>query len=156
MEENEKKLVVAYGCDHGGYPYKEQVIKHLEERGYEVIDCGTYSKESCNYPEPAIKTAEMVASKKADYGVLVCNTGEGVSISANKIKGIRCGIAYTDEVTQLLMAHNHCNMIAFGSMFMTLEDVLRRIDIFFNSTPNGGRHERRVQMIIDYENAHQK
>ena len=151
MEENEKKLVVAYGCDHGGYPYKEQVIKHLEERGYEVIDCGTYSKESCNYPEPAIKTAEMVASKKADYGVLVCNTGEGVSISANKVKGIRCGIGYNDEVSHLLREHNDANMIAFGANFMDIEDIKRRIIIFLNSQFEGDRHIERVDTIKNYE-----
>lgn len=147
---------VSFGCDHGGYPYKEAVIKHLQEMGYEVLDCGTYSKESCNYPEPAFKAATAVAEGKAQAGVLVCTSGEGVSICANKVKGVICGIGYNDSVSHLLVTHNHANMIAFGGAYMPLEDVLRRIDIFFASTPHEGRHQRRVEMIEEYEKEHSK
>ena len=147
---------VSFGCDHGGYPFKEEIVNHLKELGYEVLDCGTYSKESCNYPDPAFKAATAVAEGKAQAGILVCSSGEGVSICANKVKGVICGIGYNDDVSHLIVTHNHANMIAFGGAYMTLEDILRRIDIFFHSVPHEGRHQRRVDIIRDYEEKHFK
>ena len=144
-------LKISLGCDHGGFIYKEAIKKHLENK-YEVIDVGTFSEESCNYPEFAFAAADLVASGKCQFGILVCTSGEGVSIAANKVKGIRCGIGYDDEVASLMRKHNNCNMIAFGQKFMKLEDVLNRVDIFLNTEfENSGRHATRVQMIIDKE-----
>lgn len=147
-------MKISLGSDHGGFEYKEEIKKHLEKEGYEVIDCGTSSKDSCNYPEFAFKAAELVSTHKADKGILVCSSGEGVCICANKVKGIRCGIGYDDTVTKLTVEHNHCNMITFGALYMSLEDVLRRVDIFLNAKESDGRHQNRVNMIIDYENNH--
>jgi len=144
------KIVV--GSDHGGFAYKAEVIKHLEEAGYEVMDVGTYSNESCNYAEYGIEAAQLISKGEADYGILICNTGEGISMAANKIKGIRCGIGYDDEVVAFTRKHNNANMISFGANFMKLEDVLKRIDIFLHTEFEGGRHEKRVQTIIDAEN----
>ena len=144
-------MIISLGSDHGGYKYKEEIKKHLESLGHKTIDAGTYSTESCNYAEFALKAAEDVKNKKADFGILVCNSGEGVSIAANKVKGIRCGIGYNDDVAHLLREHNNANMIAFGASFMTLEDVIKRVDIFLNAKFEGGRHEKRVETIIDYE-----
>ena len=144
-------MIISLGSDHGGYKYKEEIKKHLESLGHKTIDEGTYSTESCNYAEFALKAAEDVKNKKADFGILVCNSGEGVSIAANKVKGIRCGIGYNDDVAHLLREHNNANMIAFGASFMTLEDVIKRVDIFLNAKFEGGRHEKRVETIIDYE-----
>ena len=145
-------MIIAIGSDHGGFDYKKEIIEKLEKEGHEVIDCGTFSKDSCNYAEFALKVANEVALKNAEKGIVICNSGEGVSIAANKVKGVRCGIGYCDEVAQLLRNHNDANMIAFGAHFATLEEVERRIDIFLKSEFLGERHQKRVQTIIDYEN----
>lgn len=144
------KIVV--GSDHGGLDYKQKIIKHLKKNGHEIIDVGTNSLDSCHYPLYAFLAGEKVASKEADKGILVCTTGEGIMIAANKIKGVRCGLGYDDEATSLTRQHNDANMIAFGQKFMKLEDVLRRVDIFINTEFLGERHAIRVKMINDYEN----
>lgn len=140
-------MKLSIGCDHGGYEAKEIVKSYLEKKGYEVIDCGTFSTESCDYPIFAKKAAELVANGEAEKGILICSSGEGVCICANKVKGIRCGIGYNDDVSHLLVEHNHANMIAFGAKFMDINDIVHRIDIFLNSKPLGDRHQRRVDLI---------
>lgn len=147
-------MKLSFACDHGGIIVKDAVIRHLEALGHEVIDCGTYSEASCNYPEFAFVAAEKVASGEAEKGILVCSSGEGVSIAANKVKGIRCGIGYNDIVSQLLVEHNHANMIAFGAKYMSEEEILHRIDLFLEATPQPGRHDIRVGEISDYEKNH--
>lgn len=144
-----KKIVV--GSDHGGLEYKNAIKEHLQKEGYEVIDVGTYTKDSCHYPLFGIEAAKKVASKECDFGVVVCTSGEGISIAANKVKGIRCGIAYNDEVARLMRQHNNANMISFGQAFMNLDDVLKRVDIFLNTEFEGGRHQTRVEMIENAE-----
>lgn len=143
---------ISLGCDHGGYEAKEIVKKHLLNNGYEVIDVGTYSTESCNYAIYGINAAKKVANKEVDFGIVICSSGEGISIAANKIKGIRCGVGYNDDVAHLLREHNDANMIAFGAKFMQTEDIIRRIDIFLKSNFEGGRHQIRVNTIIEEEN----
>lgn len=143
---------IAFACDHGGFAVKEKIIAHLKERGYEVLDFGTYSAESCNYPEFAIRAAEAVADKRAEKGILVCSSGEGVVIAANKVKGVIAGLGYDDTVSRLIVEHNHANMISFGALYMSEEDILRRIDIFLDAKPLPGRHQRRVDMILAREN----
>ncbi len=154
LEQIRKELAhmkIALGSDHGGFEYKEAIKKHLLDLGYEVEDVGTNSKDSCHYPIFGINAAKLVASGKCDFGVLVCTSGEGISIAANKVKGIRCGIAYNDDVAHLIREHNDANMVAFGQKFMELDDVIRRVDIFLNSEFMGGRHADRVNIIIDEE-----
>ena len=146
-------MKIAIGCDHGGYIAKEEVCKFLEDKGYEVLDFGTFSLNSCNYPEFAFKAAEAVRDGKADKGVLICNSGEGVCMCANKVKGIRCGIGYNDEVASLIVEHNHANMIAFGAKFMKIADIEKRIEIFLNAKKLDGRHQTRVDMIEAYDNS---
>lgn len=143
-------LKISIGSDHGGYKYKEEIKKHLAGR-YEVIDVGTHNEESCHYPEFGLKAAQLVGSGECTYGIVVCTSGEGIMMSANKVKGVRCAMGYNDEVTSLSRQHNNANMIAFGQKFMKLEDVLRRVDIFLTTEFEGGRHATRVQMIIDAE-----
>ncbi len=140
-------MKLSIGCDHGGYEAKEIVKSYLEKKDHEVIDCGTFSTESCDYPIFAKKAAELVANGEAEKGILICSSGEGVCICANKVKGIRCGIGYNDDVSHLLVEHNHANMIAFGAKFMDINDILQRIDIFLSSEPLGDRHQRRVDLI---------
>lgn len=145
-------MKIVLGSDHGGFDVKNKLISYLNSNGYETIDVGTYSKDSCNYAEFALKAALKLKNKEADLGILICNSGEGVSIAANKVKGIRCGIGYNDEVSHLMKEHNNCNMIAFGAHFATYEEIEKRVDIFLNSSFLGERHELRVKTIIDYEN----
>lgn len=143
------KIVV--GSDHAGYNQKNKIKEHLLAKGYEVIDVGTNSLDSCDYPIFGIAAAKEVANGNATYGVLVCSSGEGIMMSANKVKGIRCGLGYNDDVARLTREHNNANMIAFGASFMNDEDVIRRVDIFLNTEFAGGRHERRVNEIIAAE-----
>ena len=140
-------MKVVLASDHAGYTYKNEIKAFLKERGVSVIDVGTNSIESCDYPIFAHEAALKVANGEADYGVLVCSSGEGIAIAANKIKGVRAGIAYNDDVAQLMRQHNNANMIAFGATFMKLPDVLRRVEIFLKTPFEGGRHERRVNEI---------
>ncbi len=142
---------IAIGNDHGGLEYKNEVVKYLKDNGYEVINVGTDTKDSCHYPEFGIKVGELVASKQADFGIVICTSGEGIMMAANKVKGVRCGIGYNDDVSRLMRQHNDANVIAFGQKFMELNDVLRRIDIFLHTEFEGGRHQTRVSMIEDYE-----
>lgn len=144
-------MKIAVGSDHGGLEYKNAIKEHLEKQGYKVIDVGTYSKDSCHYPVFGAEVAKKVASKECEYGVVVCTSGEGIAITANKVKGVRCGIAYNDDVARLMRQHNDANVIAFGQKFMNLEDVLRRVDIFLSTEFEGGRHQTRVDLIRDLE-----
>ena len=144
-------MKIAIGSDHGGLEYKNAIKEHLEAQGYKVIDVGTNSKDSCHYPIFGAEVAKKVSSKECEYGVVVCTSGEGISIAANKIKGVRCGIAYNDDVARLMRQHNDANVISFGQAFMSLEDVLRRVDIFLNTEFEGGRHQTRVELINNLE-----
>ena len=145
-------LKIAIGSDHGGYDQKEVIINHLKEKGYEVVDVGTNSTASCNYPVYGEKVADLVANHDVDYGIVVCTSGEGICMSANKVKGVRCGIAYNDEVARLMRKHNDANVVAFGAKFMNDEDVIRRVDIFLSTEFEGGRHQKRVDLINLIEN----
>ena len=138
---------IAVGSDHGGLAYKNAIKEHLEKLGHQVKDVGTYTEDSCHYPVYGEAVARAVANKDCDYGVVVCTSGEGISMAANKVPGVRCGIAYNDEVARLMRQHNNANVISFGQKFMDLEDVIRRVDIFLNTEFEGGRHQTRVEMI---------
>lgn len=140
-------MKISIASDHAGYAYKEEIKKYLANKGHEVIDCGTHSTDSCDYPIFGKAAATKVANKEVDFGILVCSSGEGIAIAANKVKGVRAGIAYNDDVARLMRQHNNANMIAFGASFMKLEDVLKRVDIFLATEFEGGRHERRVNEI---------
>ena len=141
------KMKISLGSDHGGLEYKNAIKEHLINKGYEVVDVGTNSKDSCDYPVFGIAAAKLVASGECDFGIVVCTSGEGIMMSANKVKGVRCGMGYNDDVSRLMREHNDANMIAFGQKFMELDDVLRRVDIFLSTEFEGGRHERRVNEI---------
>ena len=139
---------ISIGSDHAGFDAKAEVINFLQNAGFEVIDCGTYSKDSCDYPLFGRDTALKVANKEADFGILICSSGEGIMITANKVPGIRCGIGYNDDVARLMREHNNANMIAFGASFMSVEEIKARILIFLNTEfSNIPRHIRRVDLI---------
>ncbi len=144
-------MKIAIGSDHAGYERKLEVVEHLKKLGHDVIDVGTNSLDSCDYPDYGYVCAKLVADKKVDFGVLVCSSGEGIMMAANKVKGVRAGLAYNDDVARLMRQHNNANIIAFGASFMSKEEVLRRVDIFLATDFEGGRHERRVNKILDIE-----
>lgn len=138
---------IALACDHGGFVLKEDVKAYLESKGYQVIDFGTNSTESCNYPEFAKKAAEFVSKHEGSKGIVICTTGEGVMMTANKVKGIRCGLVYNEDVASLIVRHNKANMMSMGAKYTTKEQAYRYIDIFLSSEFEGGRHQIRVDMI---------
>ena len=144
-------IKVAIGNDHGGLDYKNRLVDYLIKNGYEVINVGTDSAESCDYPVFGRAVAELVSRKEADFGVVICTTGEGIAIAANKVKGVRCGIAYNPQVAALMRQHNNANVISFGQKFMDYEMVEKALNIFLNTPFEGGRHERRVNQISDIE-----
>jgi ribose 5-phosphate isomerase B len=140
-------MIISLGADHAGYELKDKIKAHLLKKGYEVIDEGTNGPESVDYPVFANKVAQDVVRGKANYGIVCCGSAEGISIAANKVNGIRCGIGYNDEVTSLLRQHNDANMIAFAGRFMTDVEVLPRVDTFLNTDFLGGRHQIRIDEI---------
>ena len=140
-------MKIAIGSDHGGYDLKEQLKYYLTKNGYEVIDVGTYSKDSCNYPEYAIKCARQVSEGVCRFGIVVCTTGEGVTMAANKVKGVRAGLAYNADVARLMREHNDANVMTLGAKFTTFKEASERLDAFLNAKFLEGRHAVRVQMI---------
>ena len=146
------KLIIA--SDHAGFANKQTLIQQLKAFGFEVIDGGTFSEGSCHYPEYALAAAERVAAKEAPFGVLICGSGIGVSIAANKVKGARCAVGYHDEATKRARIDNDANLIAFGARYMTLEEILKRIQLFVNTPYEGGRHQTRLDIIREYEKKH--
>jgi ribose 5-phosphate isomerase B len=142
-----KIMKIAIGSDHGGYDLKEQLKYYLIKNGYEVNDVGTYSKDSCHYPEFAIKCAKQVSEGVCQFGVIVCTTGEGVTMAANKVKGVRAGLAYNVDVARLMREHNDANVMTLGAKFTTFKEASERLDAFLNAKFLEGRHAIRVQMI---------
>ena len=140
-------MKIAVASDHGGFALKELVKKHLEERGAEVLDLGTHSEESVVYPIYGERCAEAVASGEADLGVVCCGTGIGISIAANKVKGIRCGLCTSVEMAHLTKQHNNANMIALGGRTTSPALALAIVDEWLDTDFEGGRHQRRVDML---------
>ncbi len=145
-------MKIYIGSDHGGFLLKEEIKKYLISKDYEVEDVGTNSLESCDYSTFAIECALKVASTKNSKGILICTTGEGVMIAANKVNGIRCGLVYNEEVAKLIREHNNCNMMSLGAKYTSKEVAIKYIDIFLSTPFAFGRHERRVKYIEDFEN----
>ncbi|MBC2577966.1 ribose 5-phosphate isomerase B [Peptostreptococcus russellii] len=144
-------MKIALGCDHGGLNLKNAIKKHLEENNYEVEDFGTYSTDSVDYPDYAKKAAVAVANGEADCGILVCGTGIGIGISANKVKGIRCATVGDTFSARMTKAHNDANMIALGERVTGIGLGLDIVDAYLNSEFEGGRHQRRIDKMMEIE-----
>ena len=140
-------MKIAIGSDHGGFKLKEGLKQHLAAKGFEIIDVGTYSLDSCHYPEFGAKVAKLVADGVCKFGIVVCTTGEGVTMVANKIKGIRAGLAYNTDVARLMREHNDANVMTLGAKYTTFKEACERLDTFLNTKFLEGRHAVRVQMI---------
>lgn len=144
-------MKIAIGCDHGGIVLKPAVIKALTELGAEVVDLGTYDESSVDYPVYGLKVAEAVASGDCDAGVLMCGTGIGISISANKVKGIRAAVVTNEFMAEMTKRHNNANIIALGGRVVTPEQAESIVKAWFTAEYEGGRHQRRLDMIADIE-----
>jgi len=145
-------MKVAIGADHAGYIYKQPIIEHLKANKIEVIDMGTDSLASTDYPRYAFKVGEAVRDKIVDYGVLICGTGVGMSIAANKVRGVRAAAVQSNFAAEATKAHNNANVLCVGSRTNTLEEVIHFVDLFFQTEfENGPRHNRRIEMISTYE-----
>ena len=144
-------LKIALGCDHGDLELKEDIFRYLKAEGYEVVDAGTSSQESCHYPVFGAAVGELVATRQCDFGIVVCTTGEGICMAVNKVKGARCGIGYNNDVARLMRQHNDANVISFGAKYTTAEEAFERIDIFLHTEFEGGRHQVRVDMLSEIE-----
>lgn len=143
------KIVIA--SDHGGYDLKELIKENLTNKGYDINDLGTYSKDSVDYPEYGKKAAEAVASGEADKGIVVCGTGIGISISANKVKGIRCALCSDVYSAKMARAHNNSNMIALGGRVVGVDLAIEIVNAWLETKFDGGRHLRRVNKIMEIE-----
>lgn len=145
-------MKIAIGCDKNGFEYKNKLVVHLLSLGHQVIDVGTKEFVPCDSPYYASKVGSLVSSGECSYGILLCATGTGMVIAANKIPGIMCGMGYGDEATKLMREHNNANVIAFGQDHMGYKDVQRRVDIFLTTKFSGLKHQAaRVKQIKDLE-----
>lgn len=140
-------MIIAMASDHGGFGLKKVIKEHIAERGLKVVDLGTNSEESVDYPVYGKACAEAVASGKADLGIVCCGTGIGISIAANKVKGIRCGLCTSVEMAELTKKHNNANMIALGGRTTEPELALKIVDAWLDTEFEGGRHQRRTDML---------
>ena len=139
-----KKIAIA--CDHAGFDYKELIKKHLEET-YDVQDFGTYSKDSVDYPDFVHPAATSVEKGENELGILICGSGQGVSITANKHQDIRCALCWLPELAELARQHNNANMISIPARFITSELAIEIVDQFLATDFEGGRHQNRVDKI---------
>ena len=143
--------MIAIACDHGALALKEAIKKHLTERGLEFEDFGTNTPDSCDYPDFAGPAAEAVASGRCDRGIVCCTTGIGVSITANKVKGIRCALLSDLMSARLTRQHNDTNMMALGAGVVGEKLALEIVDTWLDTEFEGGRHARRVEKMMAYE-----
>ena len=145
-------MKISLGCDHGAYALKEHLKSWLTARGHEVTDCGTCSTDSCDYPEFGRAAAEKVASGECERGIVLCTTGIGISISANKVRGIRCALCRDLLSAQLTRLHNDANVLALAGGFTAPFEAERIVDAFLTTEFEGGRHQRRVDKVMEIEN----
>ncbi len=140
-------MIVALGSDHAGYAHKEAVQGHLRSLGHTVLDCGTDSADACDYPDYIRPAALAVANGEADRGIVFGGSGNGEAIVANRVKGIRCAVCWSEETAALARRHNDANMISLGERLVPLATALRIVDLFLTEPFDGGRHARRVAKI---------
>lgn len=143
-------MKIAIGSDHAGYLVKEELIKIIKEKNLEYIDCGTHTQASCDYPDYAYEVGKKVVEKQADFGVVICGTGIGISIAANKIKGIRCALVYNKDTAILAKMHNNANVIAFGARMFELEQI-KEFFLAYLETDFEQRHQKRLDKICQLE-----
>lgn len=141
------KKVIPIGADHAGYQLKEELKTYLTEKGYEMKDFGCHSEDSIDYPDYAHPVADYVASNEGTLGILICGSGNGISMTANKHQGIRCALCWKEEIAKLAREHNNANIISLPARFISEDEAKAMIDAFLTTDFEGGRHQRRVDKI---------
>ena len=142
-----QSLPIAIGCDHAGFEYKTQLVPWLNQQGWQVNDCGTYSSESVDYPDFAHPAASSVEKGESAFGILICGTGNGVCMTANKHNGIRAGLCWNTDVARLIRQHNNANMICIPARFVALAAAQDMISAFMQTAFEGGRHQNRINKM---------
>ena len=140
-------MKIAIGSDHAGYEYKTRIIQYLTEQGIDMKDFGTLSTDSVDFPDFAHPTAEAVETGKAEFGILLCGSGQGVNITANKHQGVRSALCWNTDIARLSRQHNNANIIALPARFVSYEYAVEMINVFLETKFEGGRHENRVGKI---------
>lgn len=149
-------MKIAIGSDHGGFQLKQEIIKHLGKKNLEIKDFGTYSEESCDYPDIALAVGENVVNKECDLGILICGTGIGISISANKVPGVRAALCSDTFSAHATRQHNNANILALGQRVVGPGLALDIVDAFLNASFEGDRHLRRINKISEIEKKYNK
>ena len=144
-------MKISIGSDHAGFEYKQAFIEMLRSQGHEVIDCGTHNADSTDYPLWCIPAAEKVAGGEAEKGIVVGGSGNGEAIAANKVKGIRCAVAWSEETAKLASQHNNANVLSIGERMVSLELAKRLVDLWLSTPFEGGRHVARIEELARYE-----
>ena len=141
------EMLIALASDHAGYSLKQQVLAFLEERGAQVKDFGCYSTDSCDYPDYAHPLADAVQKREVDYGIVICSTGNGITMTANKHQGVRAALCWEPRLAELARQHNNANVLGLPANFISAPIAIDIVRIFFQTDFEGGRHERRVNKI---------
>ncbi len=148
--------MIAIGSDHGGYRLKEEIKKYLDEKNIEYKDLGCFNEERVDYPNVAEEVAKEVQSKKCDKGILICRSGIGMSIVANKFKGIRCALCHDEFTAKYARMHNDSNILAMGADDLTVNDAICILRMWLATEFEGGRHQERINLINEIENKNMK
>jgi len=146
-----EQIRIGIGNDHAGVEYKNEIKKYLEAKGYIVTNYGTDTTDSCDYPIYGYKVAKSIVDKENDLGILICGTGVGISLAANKVKGIRACVCSEPKTAALSREHNHTNIIAFGARIITLQQAIEIVDAWLSAQEQGDRHNKRVSLITQIE-----
>jgi len=144
-------MKIAIGCDHGGLEHKNAIAEHLKERGFDLTDFGIYENKSVDYPDIALPVAKSVASGENDLGILVCGTGIGMSLAANKVKGIRAAVCSDHFSAKYTRLHNNANILCLGGRVIGIGTALELVDLFVDTPFEGGRHQKRIDKITAIE-----
>ena len=140
-------MIIAIGSDHAGYPLKNKIVEYLQKKNIELKDMGTFNEDRVDYPDFSLKVSKAVASGECKLGIVICGTGIGVSIMANKVKGVRAALCCSEYMAKMARQHNNANVLAMGSRTTTFEDAQKIFDVFLKTDFEGGRHAKRVEKI---------
>lgn len=149
-------MKIALGSDHGGFELKNEIIEYLKENGYDIKDFGPFSSESCDYPDYALKVAESVKNKEYDFGILICGTGIGISLAANKVPGIRAALCSDTFSAHATRQHNNANILAMGQRVVGVGLALDIVKTFLEAEFEGGRHQTRIDKLTAIEEKYSK
>jgi len=140
-------ISISIGSDHAGFELKKQIIDYLKSKSFIVIDKGCFSEERADYPDFAHHTAESVNTKESEFGILMCGSGNGINMTANKHKGIRAALCWTSEIAAMARQHNDANVLVLPARYITISEALKCVDVFLSEKFEGGRHQERIEKI---------